>query len=223
VKRASRQHGPVVEEAPPLDALANEAAAFKHPLGRRVAESHDRLDAVDPVHEQPVDESPDCARRHAAAARAGEEPVADLDRVTSGVELAERRAPEDLAGLAVEDCVRDELPGRAPLGQLVIEHGVQLLFAEGRKAGFAADYRIGKGRRELRHVVVSRCAQDEVAGGELVGEGRHERRPIGWSSWTHRRELSRRSLLRKHARRFTCARPSILSILLSMPVGREEL
>jgi hypothetical protein len=44
-----------VAEVASLDALADEAVAFEHTLGRRIADAHDRLDAVEAVREQPVE------------------------------------------------------------------------------------------------------------------------------------------------------------------------
>jgi hypothetical protein len=69
---------------------------------------------------------------YAAAACSREQPVSNLDRVAGGVQLARRRAAQELAGLTVDDRVRDELAAGTPQRQLFGEHRVQLLFAERR-------------------------------------------------------------------------------------------
>src|SRR4029453_2056211 len=160
---------PLVDEAASLDALPYEAAALEHALGGCVSDPHDRLDSVDAVREQPVEERHDGARSYAAAAGPLEQPVADLDRRAGGVELPERRATQELAGVAVDDCVGNELAVRAPLRQLLVEDGMELLFAEWRQACFAAEHRISERGGEDRHVVVNR-SQDDVVDRELVRE-----------------------------------------------------
>jgi hypothetical protein len=79
---------------------------LEHPFGRVVADAHVRLDAVHAARERVRDHRLHRSRGDAASAGRHEQPVAELDHVAHRVEVVERSAAEQLAGLRVLDQVR---------------------------------------------------------------------------------------------------------------------